>query len=204
MTPRGESKKRALRTAAELFRRQGYNGTGLNQIVAESGAPKGSLYFHFPGGKSELAVEAVTASGRAVGNAIGRVLESTDDAAEAIGRVIDFIAADLRHSDYQHGCPVGSVAVDVASTSEPIRTACREIFDEWQATIARRLEKSGWDEQAASDDALVVVSLLEGALVLARSRRDTAPFDAVARHVRVTLTARRRSGPDERSQDPVH
>jgi AcrR family transcriptional regulator len=188
MAPRGESKKRTLRTAAELFRRQGYNGTGLNQIVAESGAPKGSLYFHFPSGKSELAVEAVAGSGRAIGNAIGQILESSEDVAEAIGRVIDFIAADLRHSDYAHGCPVGSVAVDVASTSETIRTACREIFDEWQATVARRLQKAGWDEEAAAADALVVVSLLEGALVLARSRRDTAPFDAVARHVRSSLT----------------
>src|SRR5206468_11497010 len=153
-------------TASELFRRQGYTGTGLNQILEESGAPKDSLYFHFPGGKAELAVEAVTGSGRAIGKAIGQALESTDDPAEAIGRVIDLIAADLRHSDFAHGCPVGSVAVDVASTSEPIRLACREIFDEWQATIARRLVKAGWDERGASDDALVVVSLLEGALVL--------------------------------------
>jgi TetR/AcrR family transcriptional repressor of lmrAB and yxaGH operons len=191
MAPRGDSRKRTLRTASELFRRQGYSGTGLNQILDESGTPKGSLYFHFPGGKTELAVQAVTGSGRAIGNAIGQVLESTDDAAEAIGRVIDFIAADLRHSDYAHGCPVGSVAVDVASTSEEIRAACQTIFDEWTATIAGRLQAAGWDEQAAFDDALVVVSLLEGALVLARSRRDTAPFDAVARHVRATLSARR-------------
>jgi TetR/AcrR family transcriptional repressor of lmrAB and yxaGH operons len=191
MAPRGDSRKRTLRTASELFRRQGYSGTGLNQILDESGTPKGSLYFHFPGGKTELAVQAVTGSGRAIGKAIGQVLESTDDAAEAIGRVIDFIAADLRHSDYAHGCPVGSVAVDVASTSEEIRAACQTIFDEWTATIAGRLQAAGWDEQAAFDDALVVVSLLEGALVLARSRRDTAPFDAVARHVRATLSARR-------------
>jgi AcrR family transcriptional regulator len=187
MAPRGESRKRTLKTAAELFRRQGYNGTGLNQILEESGAPKGSLYFHFPGGKAEVAVEAVTGSGRAIGHAIAQLLESTDDPAEAIGRVIDFIAADLRDSDYQHGCPVGSVAVDVASTSEPIRAACRDIFHEWRTTIARRLERGGWDERAADDDALVVVSLLEGALVLARSQRDTAPFDAAARHVRATL-----------------
>jgi TetR/AcrR family transcriptional repressor of lmrAB and yxaGH operons len=187
MAPRGESKKRALRTASELFRRQGYNGTGLNQILEESGTPKGSLYFHFPGGKSELAVQSVTRSGQTIGHAIGQVLESTDDVAEALGRVIDFLAADLRHSDYAHGCPVGSVAVDVASTSDEIRRACQAVFDDWAATIARRLEAAGWDERRAAEDALVVVSLLEGALVVARARRDTAPFEAVARHVRTSL-----------------
>src|SRR4051812_2520322 len=116
MAPRGEARKQTLRAASELFRRQGYNGTGLKQIVEESGAPKGSLYHHFPGGKIELAIESVGRSGRAIGRAMLQVLESTDDPAEAVGRVIDFTAADLKLSDFEHGCPVGSVAVDVAST----------------------------------------------------------------------------------------
>ncbi|MGW2312246.1 TetR family transcriptional regulator, partial [Actinomadura luteofluorescens] len=74
MTPRGETRERVLRTAAELFQRQGYHGTGLNQVLAESGAPKGSLYFHFPDGKEQLASESVALSGRAVGEALAGAL----------------------------------------------------------------------------------------------------------------------------------
>lgn len=187
MARRGETKKRLRRTAAELFRRQGYHGTGVNQILDESGAPAGSLYFHFPGGKTELAIEAVTAAGSEIGSGIEYLLESGDDVAEAVERVVDYLASDLRDSEYEHGCPVGTVALDVASTSEPIRLACRTIFDDWTAKIASRLQRAGWGKKAARDEALVIVALIEGALLLARARRDTEPLKAVASHVRATL-----------------
>lgn len=142
---------------------------------------------HFPDGKAELAIEAVTAAGRAIGEGIEFLLESSDDVGEAVGRVLDFLAADLRESDFQHGCPVGTVALDIASCSEPIRLACSEIFDEWLEKIERRLRVAGWSEQAAADQAFVIVSGTEGALILARSRRDAAPVEAMARHSRATL-----------------
>lgn len=196
MAPRGKTKKRILGTTAELFRRQGYHGTGLNQILEESGAPSGSLYFHFPGGKTELAVEAVSAAGREIGQGIEYLLESSDDVAEAVGRVVDYLAGDLRDSHYARGCPVGSVALDVASDSEPLRLACRAIFDEWAAKVGARLRAAGWSKKAAAEEALVVVALIEGALLLARARQDTEALEAVARHVRATLrkpVTRRRS-----------
>ena len=188
MAPRGQkTKKRVVGAAAELFRRQGYHGTGLNQILEQSGAPSGSLYFHFPGGKTELAVETVTAAGREIGQGIEYLLGSSDDVAEAVGSVVAYLAGDLRESGYQHGCPVGSVALDTASDSEPIRLACRAIFEEWTAKVEARLHAAGWSKREAADEALVVVALIEGALLLARARHDTAPLDAVARHVRATL-----------------
>ena len=185
--------------AVDLFRRQGYHGTGLNQLLDESGAPRGSLYFHFPGGKTELAVDAVTTAGQAIGAGIQRMLEVTDDAAEAIAKIVEFIAADLRRSNWERGCPVATVALDTASSSEPIRLACRTIFDDWVGTVAHRLRTAGWDAASAAEDALVVASAIEGALILARARRDSAPLDAVAHHIRTTLTppetARRRRAP---------
>lgn len=201
MAPRGQTKKRFLSTAAELFRRQGYHGTGLSQILDESGAPSGSLYFHFPGGKTELAVEAVTAAGREIGQGIELLLESNDDVAKAVGCVVDYLARDLHDSDYQHGCPVGTVALDTASASEPIRLACRTIFDEWAAKIESRLKADGWARKEAAEEALVVVAAIEGALLLARSRRDTKPLEAVAHHLRATLARpasrrRRRKRPE--------
>jgi AcrR family transcriptional regulator len=189
MAQGGETKRRVRRTAAELFRRRGYHGTAINQILDQSGAPAGSLYFHFPGGKTELAIEAVAAAGGEIGRGIEHLLESSDDVAEAVGRVVDFLASDLRQSDYEHGCPVGSVALDVASTSEPIRVACRTIFDDWTGKIARRLRTAGWTRKAAVEEALVIVALIEGALLLARARRDVEPLKAVANHLRATLSS---------------
>ena len=188
MAPRGETRSRLRRTAAELFRRQGYHATGINQVVKESGAPSGSLYFHFPGGKTELAIEAVTAAGREIGEGIDYLLESSDDVAEAVGRILDYLASDLRESNYEHGCPVGTVVLDVASTSEPIRLACRAIFVDWATKVSARLRAAGWSKKAAAEEALVVVASIEGALLLARARRDTEPLEAMARHVRTKLT----------------
>lgn len=173
--------------ASELFRRQGYSGTGLNQILSESEAPRGSLYFHFPGGKAELGVDAVNVAGRAIGDGIQHLLDSSATVGEAIGRVAEFLAADLRESDWERGCPIAMVALDTASTSEPIRLACRAVFDDWLDMIERQLRVAGRDGQAAADEALTVVSALEGALMLARSRRDTAPLDAVSRFARKSL-----------------
>ena len=175
--------------AGELFRRQGYHGTGLNQILAESSAPRGSLYFHFPDGKQQLAIEAVTNAGSAVGEGIAHVLRSNDDVGEAVARVVDYLAADLRESDYEHGCPVGTVALDAASSSEPVRLACNEIFDQWLDHIQRGLENAGWTPGEARDQALDVLSAIEGALLVARVRRDTAPLQAVGRRLRKTLSA---------------
>ena len=187
MPPRRDTKQRMTLKAVDLFRRQGYHGTGLNQLLDESGAPRGSLYFHFPGGKTELAVDAVTTAGQAIGAGIERMLEATDDVAEAIARIIEFIAADLRRSGWERGCPVAAVALDTASSSESLRLACRTIFDEWVETVARRLRVAGWGAARAAEDALVVASAIEGALMLARARRDSAPLDAVAHHIRATL-----------------
>jgi TetR/AcrR family transcriptional repressor of lmrAB and yxaGH operons len=187
MARRSDTKQRLRRTAADLFRRHGYHGTGINRIVRESGAPAGSLYFHFPGGKAELASEAVAAAGREIGRGIESLLESSDDPAEAIGRVLDYLATDLRNSDFEHGCPVGTVALDAASTAEPVRLSCRAVFDEWAAIVATHLHAAGWSKHSAEADALVVVALIEGALLLARARRDTEPLEAVAQHVRRTL-----------------
>lgn len=182
-------------TAADLFRRRGYDGTGINLILRESGAPAGSLYFHFPGGKAELASEAVSAAGREIGRGIEYLLETSEDPAEAIGRVLDFLATDLRTSDFEHGCPVGTVALDVASEAEPVRLSCRAAFDEWAEIVATHLHAAGWDMASAQADALVVVALIEGALLLARARRDTEPLEAVARHVRRTLAKGRSAAP---------
>lgn len=198
MARRGETKARMLETAGELYRRYGYHGTGLNQILDESGAPRGSLYFHFPGGKQELAVSAIGASGREIGRGIEQVLRSTDDVGDAVSQIVAFLAADLSDSGWARGCPVGSVAMDAALTSEPVRIACGEIFAEWAGAVEHRLVETGRDAAEARELALLVISAIEGALLIARAQRDAEPLRAAGSRLRALLGTSKTTTASER------
>ncbi|GAA1262594.1 TetR/AcrR family transcriptional regulator [Saccharothrix xinjiangensis] len=172
MPKRTDTRDRVVRTAAHLFRAQGYHATGLNQVLAEGGAPKGSLYFHFPGGKEQLAVEAVTLSGADLRASLTSALDADPDPVEALRRVVELLGEGLLASDFRNGCPVTTVALDASAESEPIRLACEDAYASWQRAIADRVG----DE----DSATAVLAAVEGALVLARTRRSLAPLHAVA------------------------
>ncbi len=160
-----------VRTAAELFRAQGYHATGLNQVLSEGGAPKGSLYFHFPGGKEQLAVEAVGLAGSDLRDALTAVLAAEPDPAKALSQALELLGRQLLASDFRSGCPIATVALDAAADSEPIRVACEEVYTSWQAVIAGHVG----DEDLAT----VVLAAIEGALLLARTRRSLDPLHAV-------------------------
>ena len=179
------SKERILRSAARLFRIQGYHATGLNQVVRESGAPKGSLYFHFPGGKEQLAVQAVELSGTELGDEFAKVLDDAPTPGAGVARIIELLGERMTASGFSAGCPVATTALDAASTSEPIRQACDGAFLGWQQMLAARLSAHGTPD--ADSVATVILAAVEGALLLARTRRDLAPLEAVAAHLRTTL-----------------
>src|SRR6266545_1604570 len=110
MVRRTDTRQRVLHTAVELFRTQGYHGTGLNQVLAEGGAPKGSLYFHFPGGKEQLAVEAVALGGTELCAMIAATLAAARNPVAGLDAIVDAIATDLAESDFRRGCPIATVA----------------------------------------------------------------------------------------------
>jgi TetR/AcrR family transcriptional regulator, lmrAB and yxaGH operons repressor len=182
------TKRRMLSAAAELFRRQGYDGTGLSEVLDESGAPRGSLYFHFPGGKDQLAAEAVTATGARIGKGIEALLESSDDVGQAVGRVVDSMAADLEESGYVRGCPIAAVTLDSASSTKQVREACRRSFDRWLLLLEGRLRGAGWSAEAAREEAVIILATLEGALTLARASRDPEPLRTAGRRIRRNLS----------------
>ncbi|MBB5956487.1 TetR/AcrR family transcriptional repressor of lmrAB and yxaGH operons [Saccharothrix tamanrassetensis] len=199
MPRRTDTRERMVRTAADLFHAQGYHATGLNQVLAEGGAPKGSLYFHFPGGKEQLAVEAVALAGDDLRTALEAVLSGTDDPVEGLNQALALLGENLERSDFKHGCPIATVALDASADSEPIREACADVYDSWQRIIAEHLNRhvadepaageAGTDEpaahqsapgEAATDElATVVLAAIEGAVLLARTRRDLSPLHAV-------------------------
>ncbi|ROP38715.1 TetR/AcrR family transcriptional regulator [Saccharothrix texasensis] len=172
MPRRTDTRQRVVRTAAGLFRAQGYHATGINQVLAEGGAPKGSLYFHFPGGKEQLAVEAVTLAGNELCEALAAALAAEPDPAKALSRALEVLGQELVASDFRSGCPVATVALDAASDSEPIRVACEDVYASWQRLIAAHV--------GDDDLATVVLAAVEGALLLARTRRSPDPLHAVA------------------------
>ncbi|OLT36928.1 hypothetical protein BJF79_30330 [Actinomadura sp. CNU-125] len=174
MAPQGETRERVLRTAAELFQRQGYHGTGLNQVLAESNAPKGSLYFHFPDGKEQLAAESVTLSGQEVSEALAAAVLAAPDGRAGVVALGEYFAETLLASGFGKGCPVATVALETAASSETIRTACDDVYGAWQQGIALALHGWGVPEERAEPLAALVLSSLQGAVMLARVRLDVA------------------------------
>lgn len=172
MPKKTDTRERVLRTASQLFRTQGYHATGLNQVLAEGGAPKGSLYFHFPGGKEQLAVESLKLSAEEF-----RV-ELRD--AGSLGAALEILGRRLVESDFREGCPIATVALDAASESPAIREACAEAYEGWERLIAEYLTRAGIPQPEAM--ATVILAAVEGALLLSRTRRDLTPLREVAAH----------------------
>jgi len=187
VAPRGDTRKRIVHTASDLFRRHGYYGTGLNQILADSGAPRGSLYFHFPQGKEQLGVEAMEAAGDAYARRVEGILDASESVGAAIEAVLAAFAAEMGESNFERGCRVAPVVLDAVPESEPLRRACEDALEGWLAPVERSLVDAGWPREAARDKALHLLAAIEGALILARVHRDTEPLRAIGRELRADL-----------------
>jgi len=172
------TKVRILDTTAELFRRYGYTGTGLKQVVAEAGAPFGSVYHFFPGGKAQLGEEVIRRSGQMYLELVLAVLDGATDLVAGIGDVFSGAAEVLRKTDYIDACPIATVALEVASSNEVLRLATADVFESWTAAATDRFERAGIDAGPARVLAMAVIELLEGAFLLSRAARTTEALDA--------------------------
>ena len=175
-----DTRQRVVQAAAELFRRQGYHATGLNQILELGQAPKGSLYFHFPGGKEQLAAEAISLSGSELSEVFDVVLGAAPAPNVAIVQLAELLASMLEASDYREGCPIATVALDASADSDAIRTACDGAYRRWLETAAGHFRSWGVTEGEAWSLATLVLSSFEGALVRARVQCDVAVVRSVA------------------------
>lgn len=180
------TRKKLVETTAALLRSQGYHATGLSQIVAESGAPRGSLYFYFPGGKDDLAIAALEASSEMWRTRILAVLAAARDLGGAIDGLVTAVGDDLEASGWVAGCPVATVALE--STSEPVRAMVAAHFQRWLDVSVELLTRFGVAPPLAQELGLVGLSSLEGALLLARVQRSRAPLIAVGRALRAMVT----------------
>lgn len=181
------TKKKLVDATAVLLRRQGYHATGLSAIVDESGAPRGSVYFYFPGGKDELAVAAIEQAGVEWRARLEAAIVGTKDLGAAIDAIVKTLADDLADSNWENGCPVAAVALE--SPSELVRAAVAKHFDEWQHDIAERVVTFGLPAAAAKQFAIVALAATEGALLLARTQRSKRPLLAVGSALRAMVSS---------------
>jgi len=184
---------RLAESMLELIQRHGYSGTGLNTVVEHSGAPKGSLYFHFPQGKEALGEKAVELAAARFGSLVAdSALESESESAsatpgEVVRRVIDALAGMLTDSDFQLGCPVSVVTLEMGARSERLRDACANAFESWIGPVAEYLVAHGRPRPDARATATAVVSMVEGAVIVSRAQRSTEPLRCAARALAVLL-----------------
>jgi TetR/AcrR family transcriptional regulator, lmrAB and yxaGH operons repressor len=176
MAKGSDSKEKTLIAAARLFRRQGYHGTALHDILEAAGSPRGSLYFHFPKGKEEIGEMALTLAGEGVRQAIAAAAESSQTAEIFLTRIARGMAADLERSGYKEGCPIATTALETAAQSEALGAATGAAFRKWEQEIRRGLEHFGMPADDADAVATTVLSQLEGALLLARTYRSLEPM----------------------------
>jgi len=176
-----ETKDRIVEAGAELFRRQGYTGTGVKQIVAEANAPFGSLYHFFPGGKEQLAAEVIRFSGGMYAQVVVEAIAPAKDPLHLVELFFGGAARHLRETDYEDACPIATVALEVASTSEPLRQATAEVFEAWIAGLAASLRSVGVAEDKSRELSVAMLLSLEGAFVLSRAGRTTEPLEVAGR-----------------------
>jgi AcrR family transcriptional regulator len=170
------TRERIVDSSAELFRRHGYNGTGVKQIVAAASAPFGSLYHFFPGGKEQLGAEVIRTSGALYLQLFATVAAEAPDVLTAVGDFFEGAAQTLEETDFADACPIATVALEVASVNEPLRAATAEVFTSWIEAATAYIHSAGIDRDAARALALSMLCLLEGAFVFSRSLRSTEPI----------------------------
>lgn len=175
------TRDRIVAAAAQLYGRYGYTGVGLKQVSAESGAPIGSLYHFFPGGKDELAAEALRMSGAGYQMLVEGILENMPDLASGIEQSFALAAETLAATDYVDACWIETVALEVASTNEPLRLVTAEIFDRWIDSATAWVESHGVPPEEARQLGIAYITGLEGSFILARSLRSPEPLLATGR-----------------------
>jgi len=179
------TRARIIATTVELMEAQGYHATGLNQILQQSAAPKGSLYHHFPGGKEELAAEAVSAAGQALTHEFDAILGESTDLGMALSLLTSFFCERLQTSHFQKGCPLATVTLEMAASSDLIQHASRAVYHAWLALLEHLLIASGCEPARAPARALFMLSAIEGALLLCQAERSTRSLEQVVEELRL-------------------
>ena len=177
------SRQRILETASNLFKSQGYHATGLNQIIKESGAPKGSIYHYFPGGKEELAIESIKLAVQRVKDGLIANLSQSSEPLKSIEELLKKMADEFDPHNPYHGVSINMLAMETSLISDPLRNACLEAFKTWENIFYDKLIEGGFNHEEAEELGMIIHFLLEGALALSLVRQDNKPFLIISRQI---------------------
>jgi TetR/AcrR family transcriptional regulator, lmrAB and yxaGH operons repressor len=164
------TRDRLVATAARLFRQRGYNGVGIADILANARAPKGSLYHHFPAGKSDLALAAADAISLGMIEIIDAAFLSASDYRDGATTLCYKLAKLFDITDGTNTCPISAMLFD-GPENDAFRAHANRIFGGWIACIADHARNLGHDPGKSADDAELLLTGISGAWTLARARR---------------------------------
>jgi TetR/AcrR family transcriptional repressor of lmrAB and yxaGH operons len=192
---RGTTRHRMLLSAAEVLRERGAAGVTIDEVLTRSGAPRGSVYYHFPEGRNQILTEALRFAGDSIASDI-------DDAVGQGGvplvrNFVEFWERTLADSDFNAGCPVVAAAIGSADDDPELSAVAGEIFTRWRAALTRAFVADGFDEADAGSLAVTCIAALEGAVVLCRCIRSAEPLRDVAQQIEFLIKSRefvRRNG----------
>jgi TetR/AcrR family transcriptional repressor of lmrAB and yxaGH operons len=184
-----DTRTRLIETTAALLQHRGYHGTSLNDILEASGAPRGSLYFHFPGGKDELAIEATRGAVDLATRELQEALAQAKTPAQGVRAYVDAAGRLLRETDYTFGCPVAPVILDAAGGVEALAALCKQAFRTWAEMLRQAFVAAGMPARRADALALLVLAAIEGMLLLARAERDCGALTTVAAELEAIVAA---------------
>ncbi len=176
MPRRTDSRSRMIHAAAELFRQRGYHATAFSDVIEASGAPRGSTYFHFPGGKQELAREAIALAGDEIEELVALAAGRADGPGSLVRALGDVVAARMEGSDYRSGCAIATTVLELAPKNEELSADFEAVFGRWRAALTREFEAWAIGPGRAIRLADLVMSAFEGGLVLSRAARSTQAF----------------------------
>ncbi|WP_416333052.1 TetR/AcrR family transcriptional regulator [Amycolatopsis echigonensis] len=174
-----------------MLRTQGLSGTGMREVVAHAEAPRGSLQHYFPGGKEQLFSEAIEWAGRQAARRVTRAMDSLADPTPSalFAAVVEYWRAEFVGIGYDYGCPLVATVADTAASSEPLRERANDAFAQWRKPIVSALQEMGVPAARAASLAVLMISALEGAIVLARVERSVMALDTVVEELGPVLDA---------------
>lgn len=174
-----------IETAIDLMRAYGLSGTGINDIVRESGAPKGSVYHFFPGGKAQIAAESLSVYGDRVGEFMDRALSSQIRQDQKVCALFDAFAVRVEEGRFLRSCAVGAVSLDLDETLEEIRAVVRSSLDQWVGVLTRHFDLGSPAESRSF--AGLLLTAIEGAYIRCRAEQSSAPFRDAGRWISLVL-----------------
>lgn len=180
------TREKILTTASRLFQFQGYHATGLNQILKESGTPKGSLYYYFPKGKEELALESIKLASEFMQRKVKDNLEKFSDTVEAIEDIFKNLARIIDGEDHQN-ISIGLISLETYKSNECLRKACKDVYEAIENIYIKKLIQGGFHKDKAKEVAILILVMTEGAINISLTKKDTSSLLVVANQISILL-----------------